>query len=134
VSCLTIPGNRIASGSSSGMIFIHSIESSVLIMKWHIDDVMFGYGEGLRTEYRSEALLSQTQLQSLKPQDYTNNRNKILADKASSFNVFRIMFDHNLCCYRSFSLTSLQIKNLIEKTIHVSSCVAVMTGTYELGV
>ena len=83
ISCSAIPGNRIASGSISGMIFIHSIESSVLIIKWHIDDVMFGYGEGLRTDSRTEAALSPTQVQSLKPQDYTSNRNKILADKVS---------------------------------------------------
>ena len=83
ISCAVIPGNRIASGSISGMIFVHSIESSVLIMKWHIDDVMFGYGEGLRMDSRSDVELSPTQVQSLKPQDYTVNRNKILADKVS---------------------------------------------------
>lgn len=83
VSCSAIPGNRIASGSISGMIFIHSIESSVLIMKWHIDDVMFGYGEGLRMESRSDAELSPTQVRSLRPQDFTINRSRILADKVS---------------------------------------------------
>ncbi len=82
ISCSVIPGNRIASGSISGMIFVHSIESSVLIMKWHIDDVMFGYGEGLRMECRSEVELSPTQVRSLKPLEFAINRNKILADKA----------------------------------------------------
>jgi hypothetical protein len=92
VSCSVIPGNRIASGSISGMIFVHSIESSVLIMKWHIDDVMFGYGEGLRMDCRSEAELSPTQVRSLKPVEFAINRNKILADKArlsESYNFTR---------------------------------------------
>jgi hypothetical protein len=91
ISLATIPGNRIASGSISGMIFVHSIESSVLIMKWHIDDCIFGYGEGIRTEFRSEAELSPKQVQTLKPHDYTVNRSKVLADKASLTSLKRFI-------------------------------------------
>ena len=99
ISLATIPGNRIASGSTSGMIFVHSIESSVLIMKWHIDDCIFGYGEGIRTESRSEAQLSPKQLQKLRPQDYTINRSKILADKVSLTNL-KYFYSLNLCIFR----------------------------------
>jgi hypothetical protein len=97
ISCAAIPGNRIASGSISGTIFVHSIESSVLIMKWHIDDVMFGYGEGLRLDSRSDVDLSPTQVQSLKPQDYTVNRNKVLADKVIVIQLH--IFHHSVTCF-----------------------------------